>query len=169
MSLPLHDRPETVLVRAADAETVGGPSATGRLLLDASATGGALSSVRMTLARGADGALPHHHTTATELFFLLSGELRVLTGDTVVTLREGDVAAVPPLTPHAFSATPGSGADLLIVVAPGIERFDYFRLLDRIRSGEAPLQELLDAQDLFDNHFLDSPAWQADQAARATE
>lgn len=150
---------EAAVVRGVEAETIGGPSAHGRLLLDASATGGALSTVRMTLAEGADGAVPHHHTTSTELFYVLGGRVEVLAGEDVLTLEEGDVAAVPPLMPHAFSAAPGSPADLLILVAPGIERFEYFRLLDRLRNGEATLEELLDSQELYDNHFLDSPAW----------
>ena len=149
----------TAIVRADDAEIVGGPPNTGRLLLDASATGGALSSQRIQLGVGADGALPHHHTTASELFYILEGEARVLAGDEILTLREGDMAVVPPNTAHAFAAAPGSSADLLIVITPGVERFEYFRLLKRLQDGEATLEELLAAQELYDNHFLDSPTW----------
>ncbi|WP_327092652.1 cupin domain-containing protein [Nonomuraea sp. NBC_01738] len=155
----------SMIVRAADAETLVSPTTTGRLLLDSSDTGGALSTIRMTLAQGADGAVPHHHATSTELFYVLEGKARVLSGEEIVTLEAGDVAAVPPLTPHAFAAAPGHTADLLIVVAPGIQRFEYFRLLDRLRRGEATLDELLASQDLFDNHFLDSPAWTRDRQA----
>ncbi|MEW9555875.1 cupin domain-containing protein [Nonomuraea sp. NPDC050783] len=156
---------ETAVVREIDAETIVSPTATGRLLLDSSDTGGALSTIRMTLAPGADGAVPHHHATSTELFYLLDGRARVLSGQEIVTLEAGDVAAVPPMTPHAFAAAPGHTADLLIVVAPGIQRFAYFRLLDRLRRGEATLEELLAAQELYDNHFLDSPAWTRDRQA----
>ncbi|MEV2271227.1 cupin domain-containing protein [Nonomuraea africana] len=156
---------ETAIVREVDVETIISPTATGRLLLDSSDTGGALSTVRMTLAEGADGAVPHHHATSTELFYVLEGKARVLSGEEVVTLVAGDVAAVPPLTPHAFAAVPGHTADLLIVVAPGIQRFEYFRLLDRLRRGEATLEELLASQGVYDNHFLDSPAWTRDRQA----
>lgn len=156
---------ETAIVREIDAETIGSPTATGRLLLDSSDTGGALSTLKMTLAKGADGAVPHHHTTSTELFYILDGKARVLAGQEIVTLQAGDVAAVPPLTPHAFAAAPGHTAELLIIVAPGIQRFEYFRLLDRLRRGEATLEELLASQDLYDNHFLDSPAWTRDRQA----
>ncbi|WP_049575050.1 cupin domain-containing protein [Nonomuraea sp. SBT364] len=160
---------ETAVVREADAESIVSPAATGRLLLDSSDTGGALSTIRMTLAAGADGAVPHHHATSTELFYLLEGKARVLSGTEIVTLEAGDVAAVPPMTPHAFAAAPGHTADLLIVVAPGIQRFEYFRLLDRLRRGEATLEELLASQELYDNHFLDSPAWTRDRQASASQ
>ncbi|GAA3227750.1 hypothetical protein GCM10020216_043650 [Nonomuraea helvata] len=76
---------ETAIVREIDAETIISPAATGRLLLDSSDTGGALSTIRMTLAEGADGAVPHHHTTSTELFYILEGKARVLTGEEIVT------------------------------------------------------------------------------------
>jgi hypothetical protein len=44
---------------------------------------------------------------------------------------------------------------------PGVERFEYFRLLGRLQQGQASLEDLLAAQDRFDNHFLDSPEWRA--------
>ncbi|MEV1176370.1 cupin domain-containing protein [Nonomuraea sp. NPDC049784] len=155
--------PGTALVRSADAEIIGGGDApaTGRLLLDSSATGGALSSLRMTLTPGADGATPHLHSASSELFYVLGGAAQVLAGDEVLTLEEGDMAVVPPNVAHAFAAVPGTEADLLIVITPGVERFEYFRLLARLRTGEATIQELLDSQDLYDNHFLDSPQWKA--------
>jgi quercetin dioxygenase-like cupin family protein len=149
----------TAVVRSADAEVIGGPPSTGRMLLDSSATGGALSTVRITLGEGADGAVPHTHTTAAEMFYVLDGRVEVLADQEVITLEQGDVAVVPPDVAHAFGAAPGHEADLLIVITPGVERFEYFRLLARLRAGEATLEELLDSQDLYDNHFLDSPIW----------
>src|SRR5262245_40765134 len=64
-----------VLVRAADAEVIGSPPQTGRLLADSSATGGKLSTQRVTLADGADGASPHHHAGSAELFYVLGGSV----------------------------------------------------------------------------------------------
>ncbi|WP_214325068.1 cupin domain-containing protein [Nonomuraea sediminis] len=151
--------PKAAVIRLPDAEVLQGPANTGRLLLDSSSTGGALSAVRMTLAEGANGAVPHRHTTASELFFLVDGSLQVLAGEDVLTLEAGDLAVVPPNMDHAFAAAPGAPADLLIVVTPGIERFDYFRLLARLQKGEASLEELLESQERFDNHFVDSPTW----------
>jgi hypothetical protein len=120
---------DSVIVRDADAEVVGGDPLAVKLLADSSASGGAPSTVRVTLAEGADGARPHlhHHSAA------------------------GGTPAVAP----------GSTADLLVVITPGVERFEYFRRLQRIRLGEAGPESLLEAQDLYDNHFLRSETWDA--------
>jgi hypothetical protein len=72
-----------VLVRAADAEVIGFPPQTVRLLADSSSTGGHLSTQRVTLAGGADGANPHHHASSAELFYVLSGSVQLLAGDRV--------------------------------------------------------------------------------------
>jgi quercetin dioxygenase-like cupin family protein len=157
---------QAVIVRAAEAEVIGGPPSTVRLLADASATSGALTSQRVTLTRGADGATPHHHAHATELFYVLDGAVQILAGETVSIANRGDLIVVPPSLAHAFAAPPSSEADLLIVLTPGIERFGYFRLLARLAKGEATLDDLLDSQNLYDNHFLDSPAWSAARQPR---
>lgn len=149
----------TVVVRGDDAETLGRAPTIVRLLADSSSTHGALSTQRVTLEDGADGAVPHHHNTASELFYVLGGMAQVLSGEEVVTAEQGDVIVVPPGTAHAFGAAPGRDTDLLIVITPGVERFEYFRLLDRLGRGEATLDELLESQELYDNHFLDSPVW----------
>ncbi|MHC3474101.1 cupin domain-containing protein [Streptomyces sp. 7R007] len=161
MSLFVPKFDETVLVRDAEAEVVGGAPVAVKLLADSSATGGALSTVRVTLAEGADGARPHTHHHSAEMFYLLDGALDVLSGEDVVTVGPGDLIVVPPDRPHAFAAVPGAPADLLIVITPGVERFEYFRHLQRIRLGEVAPESLLDVQELYDNHFLHSHAWEA--------
>jgi mannose-6-phosphate isomerase-like protein (cupin superfamily) len=161
--VPAHG---VVVVREGDAEIVGVGTVIGRLYADSSATGGALSSQRITLLRGAGGATPHHHTGSSEMFYVLSGAAEMLTDERVVTAQEGDLVVVPPGTVHAFAAAPAADADLLIILTPGRERFEYFRHLQRIASGAAPLESILDVQDLYDNHFDDSPAWQQAMAAR---
>jgi mannose-6-phosphate isomerase-like protein (cupin superfamily) len=161
--IPSHD---VVVVHEGDAELLGSGPVTGRLYADSSATGGALSSQRITLLHGAAGATPHHHTGSSELFYVISGAAEMLTGERVVAAAEGDLAVVPPGTVHAFAAAPGSDADLLIILTPGVERFEYFRLLQRIVAGEAPLESILEVQDRYDNHFDESPAWQQALAAR---
>ncbi|MFE0725370.1 cupin domain-containing protein [Streptomyces rochei] len=164
MSLFVPRFDESVVVREADAEVVGRAPTTVRLLADSSATGGALSTQRVTLTAGADGAKPHLHENRAEMFFLLDGAADILSGEEVLTAGPGDLVVVPPGKPHAFAAVPGSDADLLIVLTPGIERFEYFRHLQRIRLGEATPQSLLDVQERYDNHFLSSPAWDARRA-----
>ncbi|MFJ9820544.1 cupin domain-containing protein [Streptomyces sp. NPDC101151] len=159
MSLIVPKFDESVIVRDAEAEVVGRAPTTVRLLADSSRTGGALSTQRITLTAGADGAKPHRHDNSAEMFFLLDGAADILSGDDVVTAGPGDLVIVPPGKPHAFAAVPGADADLLIVITPGVERFEYFRHLQRVALGEAAPESLLDVQELYDNHFMRSEAW----------
>jgi mannose-6-phosphate isomerase-like protein (cupin superfamily) len=160
MSLLNPDGRGAVLVRAADAEVLGGGPSTIRLLADSAATDGAISANRTLLGPGADGPPPHYHQGSAEVFFLLGGSLQALTGDRLVTLEEGDLLVVPRAMPHAFAAPPGTHADVLVLFAPGMrDRFEYFRLGDRVIKGQASPQEILASQERFDNHFVDSSIW----------
>jgi quercetin dioxygenase-like cupin family protein len=152
---------DPVIVNHSDMPVLGSPHvATIGLLADATETGGALSVVRVTLAEGVAGAQPHRHRLGTELFYLLSGRAQVLVGDRLVQAAEGDLLVVPPDVPHAFAALPGHSADLLIVIAPGTDRFEYFRMLERVALGTLPGDSLLREQERFDTWFLSSPAWE---------
>jgi quercetin dioxygenase-like cupin family protein len=161
---PAPHRPyPPVLIRASEAERL---DPIGHVLLaDSSATAGALTSHRVTLGRGADGAVPHRHDHSSELFYILDGTFDLLAGDTIVTARTGDLLVVPPGMPHAFAAHHDSTAEALIIATPGIERFDYFRHVVRRRQGGEPPELLLGLQDRFDTHFLDSPAWRRARTA----
>ncbi|MEV7444362.1 hypothetical protein AB0O22_25045 [Streptomyces sp. NPDC091204] len=75
------------------------------------------------------------------------------------TVRAGGLVGVPPGTVHAFGAAPQQGADLLVVLTPGIDRFGYFRALGRVRRGEEPFESLLPEQDRYDVHFADRVGW----------
>jgi quercetin dioxygenase-like cupin family protein len=148
------------LLRAADTEILtGDPGGTIALLADADDTGGALTAHRSTFLAGADGAPPHLHTRATELFVVLGGALEVLLDEELVTLHTGDVLAIPPLLPHAFGAAPGADAEVLFVLTPGRPRADYYRLLDRVHRGTADPAEIAASQERFDNHYVDTPLW----------
>jgi hypothetical protein len=63
--------------------------------------------------------------------------------------------------PHAFGAAPGVRAELLVVLVPGVDRFDYFRALGRIAQGLDSFDSLLPLQERFDVHFLDPSAWRS--------
>jgi len=156
--IPNFERP--AVVHAAAAEVVGAPHVKVKLLADSSATGGALSTVRVSLDKGADGARPHHHKKSAEMFYILDGRMEVLSGKQILKAEAGDVIVVPPLMPHAFAAERGSSAEVLIIIAPGVERFEYFRRLARIARGEDKPESLKDLQDLYDNFFLNSPEWE---------
>ncbi|MFV0126884.1 cupin domain-containing protein [Streptomyces sp. HMX112] len=146
-----------VLTRHTEAETCADPSSVMTLLADTEG----FTSYRSHFAEGAVGAPAHFHTRATEIFFVLGGALRVLVGEEVTVLGEGDFLAVPPHTPHAFAAAPGSEADVLFVFTPGMGRFDYLRLLGRVMRGESDPGEIAGSGERYDNHYVDSPVWRA--------
>ncbi|WP_027344691.1 cupin domain-containing protein [Hamadaea tsunoensis] len=153
------------LVRAAQAEVLDAdPTSVITLLFDHEHTGGALTSNRTLLKDGTEGAPPHRHTHSGELFFILDGALEMLVGEELRTLHKGDALFVAPNTTHAFAPAPGHDADFLVVITPGKPRFDYYRLLDRVHNGEATWQQVGETQDLYDNHYAESPVW-ADRAA----
>jgi mannose-6-phosphate isomerase-like protein (cupin superfamily) len=164
MASSITDLYQPVLVRAAEAERL---ESIGHVLLaDSSATHGALSSHRVALGRGAAGAVPHRHDKSSELFFILDGTLDVLAGDDIVAAGPGDLLVVPPGRVHAFGAHRDSTAEALIIITPGVERFDYFRHVARWREAREPRDVLLGLQDRFDTHFSESTAWDGARAAR---
>ncbi|GAB2633260.1 cupin domain-containing protein [Kribbella swartbergensis] len=149
---------KAVLIRATDAETL--PASGVTLFADVSDTSGHLTSHRSVFKPGKEGAPPHLHKEAAELFFVLKGSLRVLTGDDVITLTQGDFLVVPPSTPHAFEAAGESDAEVLFVLTHAKPRFEYYRLLESVYRGETAPAELAKTSDLYDNHYVDSPTWQ---------
>ncbi|MGY5308855.1 cupin domain-containing protein [Nocardia gipuzkoensis] len=136
---------KALLVRQDEAETLETMGV--RLYADHDMTGGKLSANRTFLLAGADGPPPHYHSTSAELFYMLGGALRVLAGDEIHVLSGGDFLLIPPNMTHAWAAPPTTSADVLVIFTPGIERFDYFRLGDRIRKGEASPLEILDTHN----------------------
>ncbi|MEW2100910.1 quercetin dioxygenase-like cupin family protein [Streptomyces griseus] len=149
MSFTHPDFDRSLVIREADAEVIGRAPTTIRLLADSHATGGALSTQRVTLAEGVNGANPHHHVNSAELSYLLDGTAQLLSGDQVLTAG-GDLVVVPPNVPHAFAAAPGESADILIVITPWVDRFEYFRHLELTAYGKVPPESLLDVQELYD-------------------
>jgi quercetin dioxygenase-like cupin family protein len=148
-----------VLVRAADAEVLSASGVT--LFADVPDTDGHLTSHRSIFKPGKEGAPPHLHKEAAELFFVLAGSLRVLTGDDVITLTQGDFLVVPPNTPHAFEAAGDEDTEVLFVLTHAKPRFDYYRLLESVYQGTTAPAELAETSDLYDNHYVESHAWQA--------
>lgn len=164
MTIPAP-RKDVAIRQPQDAETLRTTTVTMRLLIDAEEAGGGLSTLEVAMERGADGASPHYHTLSDELFYVAEGALQLLAGDRIVTVGAGGSVVVPKFMPHAFGAAPDSTARILIALTPGVQRFEYFRLLERIAAGESPMTDLAAAQDEFDNHFVDAPAWWAQRNA----
>lgn len=163
-----NDHRTAVIVRSNDAEVIDGGNVKMTLLADHDATSGRLSTNRTWLAPGQDGPPPHYHSTSAESFYMISGSLDVLAGDRIVTLHAGDLLVVPPYMTHAWAAPDDSDADVLIVFTPGLERFEYFRLGDRVRRGEISPHMVLDTQDRFDNHFVTSDIWTNARSGRTS-
>lgn len=150
---------EALLVASETAETVPLPHGAFHLLADASDTAGAMGANLLKLDVGADGAQPHYHAHAAELFFVIAGTAEFYLNGRTEIVRAGGLVVVPPEMPHAFGAAPGSTTDLLVVSSPGIQRFDYFRHLGRILNGQASSDSLLPEQDRYDVHFLPGVSW----------
>jgi quercetin dioxygenase-like cupin family protein len=149
-----------VVVTPDEAEVLALPEAALGLLADASASGGALGVNTLRLDSGADGAEPHYHAQSWEVFYVLEGRAEFLVDHEIRTVDRGSLVMLPPGLPHAFGAAAGSAARLLVVVTPGVERFDYFRHLQRVAlAGEPPQTLGAEDQDRFDVHFLDRPEW----------
>lgn len=140
------------VLRASEAVSLISESHTLRLLLDSSDTGGAVSTHRVLLREGAEGASPHRHLTTTELFYVLSGAIDMLAGDEVLHAAEGDLVVVPPGIDHAFGAAAGSDGELLVMVTPGIERFAFFAAVHAVATGQADPSVLAESDRRYDNH-----------------
>jgi hypothetical protein len=83
--------------------------------------------------------------------------------------RIGSVIEAGALRALALTASGDDAAAvnaLLIVIAPGIERFEYFRHLARIATGQQPPESLLEDQARYDTFFDNSPAWRRARSAR---
>ncbi|WP_409464621.1 cupin domain-containing protein [Amycolatopsis sp. GA6-003] len=155
---------EPTLIRAGDAEVLSdAPGSLITLLADSAAA----TTNRATLSQGVFGTPAHFHTRATEFFYVLDGALQVLAGEDLHTLEPGDFLAVPPTVPHAFGPAAGSAADVLVVFTPGMARFGYYRLLDRVARGEADPKEIAASSEQYDNHYVDSPRWRQARADAA--
>ncbi|MBF6331207.1 cupin domain-containing protein [Nocardia transvalensis] len=154
-----------VIRQPAEAEVRRTAEVTMRLLIDAEETGRSVSTLEVTMATGADGASPHYHTRSEELFYVADGELQVMAGEEIVTVGTGGSIVVPRFMPHAFGAAPGSPARILIALTPGVQRFEYFRTLERFAHGQATPAEMAAVGDEYDNHFVDAPRWWAERNA----
>ncbi len=145
------------VVREEDAEVIEKPALW--LLADSGHTGGYLGANRLYLRAGEPGTKPHYHEKSAEAFYVLDGTLRMLVGTDVVTVDRGGYVVVPPGVRHAFAAPPETSADVLITLAPGVERFDYFRVLPEILRGNFAPEEVDRIHERYDVHFVDAPEW----------
>lgn len=71
----------------------------------------------------------HHHVQNIDAFYVVEGELDVTIGDEVVTVGEGELAAVPLGVDHTFDHRRDDPARILNIHAPGRGFGDTLRLM----------------------------------------
>lgn len=85
--------------------------------LRANQTNGAIGFVEAWVPPGG-GSVAHTHHKQSETFYLVSGELEFLDGDTTFAGHAGDIFFVPPNTRHRFVNTVLEPAKLLFFYTP---------------------------------------------------
>jgi mannose-6-phosphate isomerase-like protein (cupin superfamily) len=108
------------------------------------------------MAPEANGASAHVHKRATEIFYVVSGEIEFIIGDRKELGRPGAFAFVPKNAPHGFTNAGPEPATLLIMFYPMNNRDDYFRGLGRLTcDGRNPsLEELAEHMAKYDQYML---------------
>jgi mannose-6-phosphate isomerase-like protein (cupin superfamily) len=111
------------------------------------------------LTDGALGAGPHRHTIYSEAFYVVDGTLDLFAGEELTRAAAGDLAVVPPGVVHAFGASAGCDAEVLVFITPGVERFEFFRQVGRVLAGEGDREVLQKMQLDIDTYTVDNPTW----------
>ena len=78
-----------------------------------------------------DQAPPHVHHGSDEAFYVLAGELEVLSGDERRTYKTGQLAFVPAGTVHTFANRGPGDTRILVVMTPEIDA-----LITALHSGD---------------------------------
>jgi len=76
-----------------------------------------------------DGAKPHYHKVATELYYVLEGEGRVILDGVEHEVRKGSLVHIPPMAVHSAVGR----MRVLVVGIPDIAEGDYYSV-DTLRS-----------------------------------
>ncbi len=108
------------------------------------------------MAPEASGASPHVHRLATEMFYVVRGEIEFTIGDRKEVGTPGAFAYIPKNAPHGFTNVGSEDATLLIMFYPMNKREDYFRGLGRLtRDGRDPsTEELAEHMAKYDQYML---------------
>lgn len=92
------------------------------VLLDAAATGRALTALLSELSEG-DASPVHQHSREDEVFLLLSGSAVVWCGEQRYELDAGGVAFLPRDVPHTYRITSDGTRMLTLCTPAGLEGF----------------------------------------------
>jgi quercetin dioxygenase-like cupin family protein len=104
-----------------------------RVVAPGSATAGRFGLVEYHVAPHSPGAAPHVHSTFSESFYVLSGQLTLYSGGAWSPYAEGDFALVHEGGAHGFRNDGDEWVSFLILFAPGIAREQFFAELAELR------------------------------------
>jgi quercetin dioxygenase-like cupin family protein len=90
-----------------------------KVLLDGATTTGNVAFVELTVAPQSFGAPPHIHHDEDEYFYVLEGEVRILSENQVFAAQAGTFAAMTRGYLHAFWNASNTPARMLVAIAPG--------------------------------------------------
>jgi mannose-6-phosphate isomerase-like protein (cupin superfamily) len=123
-----------------------GPTSSLRMIAPGSRTAERFGLLEYRCAPHSPGAAPHYHSTFSESFYVLSGELTVYHGGGWEPFGPGDFALVHEGGAHGFRNDGDEEAAFLILFAPGIAREKFFLEMAEIRrSGRTLTPEELTA------------------------
>jgi mannose-6-phosphate isomerase-like protein (cupin superfamily) len=105
-----------------------------RIMEDGSHTGHRAGLIRGSLPPGGGGPPQHIHREHDEMFFVVSGTVRFISGDEHIDAAAGELVTAPIGTPHTFAnPDPSQPATMLCTVTP--DRYvNYFRELGDLAS-----------------------------------
>jgi quercetin dioxygenase-like cupin family protein len=114
---------------------------TAKVLVDSAASGEAVGIIEIAVPPRWDGPPLHHHDFD-EAFYVLDGELTILLGEEVQTVRAGGTAFAPRGSIHTLANVARAPARYVLVCTPGgFERM--FARLEARTAGTEPSEEAL--------------------------
>lgn len=121
--VPLFSRLATPFISTPDTQdAIEFLGAVERIRVDGRRTAGELAVHEVQALRG-HGSPMHRHTRASETFYVLEGELRVLVDDIDVTAGAGSAAILPPGHTHGFVVTSPTARYLTLHTPSGFDAF----------------------------------------------
>ena len=110
-------------VRAGEGERVAFPALgiNMQVLVPLAVAGGDFCVLHEETAPGGDPPL-HVHDRQTELFLILEGDYELAVGDQRFRAGPGDVAVVPPGTPHTFRNAGTGRGRFVFLLSPALEQ-----------------------------------------------
>ena len=123
-------------------------------ILTGQQSAGRLGIYRWSFGDAESGPDAHFHRSISELFYVLSGEVRLYDGKAWTEAGAGDFFYVPEGGLHGFKG--GNRASMLLMFAPGAPREDYFETLAALgRGGSMTPDERTEFMLRHDTYWVD--------------